>query len=295
MPLQDVASAPDRGPCHDMRRAGATRSAGPLALVLRPLANRLCGRSDVLESIRLMVPTALKQPVRQLVAAWDSARRSRALERATHALRRAVRAGGVSPALCHELRAAWGNPAWTADAEFLAAIASRALAGRGPVLECGSGLSTLVLGVIADECRRTVWSLEQDREWYRFMCGVLQRFAVRGVTLWHAPLVARGEFVWFDLGTHRLPPVFGDVVCDGPAVLPQEWPDPLHTGWRAGVVPELQRRGIRFGQIVLDDANDPRCPDLCRRWNSLGVATRVVPTATGAYVVGCPVQLEDRS
>lgn len=244
---------------------------------------------------RPLVPTSLKQPVRQFVEAWDSALRSRALERGVRALRRAVRARAVTPALCHRLREAWGNQAFTADAEFLAVIASRALAGPGPVLECGSGLSTVVLGVIADEWGSMVWSLEQDQRWYQFVRGMLLRFNVRGVTLWHAPLVERGDFVWFDLGARGLPPAFGDVVCDGPAVLPGEWPEPWHMGWRVGVVPELQRLGIRFGEIVLDDADDPRCPELRRRWSSLGVTTRVLPSATGSYVVGQTIQRTDRS
>ncbi|HEY6224671.1 MAG TPA: hypothetical protein VIW26_12870, partial [Gemmatimonadales bacterium] len=169
----------------------------------------------MLKGIRLG-PTSLKHSARQFADAWASVRRSRALERAIRTLRHAVRAGRVSPDVCQELRVAWGNPGWTADAEFLAAVASRA-PGHGPVLECGSGLTTLILGVIADEHGSNVWTLEQDHRWSRYMDGVLRRFAIRSVALWHAPLVGRGDFVWFDLGPrvtqHRRP------VADDPSEL----------------------------------------------------------------------------
>jgi len=236
------------------------------------------------------MPPSLKAPVRRLLNAWNAPRRSHALKRVTRELRRAVQAGAVSPALCHDLRAVWGNPAWTADAEYLACIAARALERRGPVLECGSGLSTLVLGVIADESGTNAWSLEQDGRWHRFMSAVLDRLGIRRVALWHAPLVTCGDLVWFDLGARRLPATLMHVFCDGPSVLPQDWPEPFHGGWRAGVVPELQRCGVRFAEIVLDDADDPRCSALRRRWNALGVATRIVRTATGSLLIGRDVR-----
>src|ERR1051325_5261486 len=281
MPPQDVAPAPGGGPCHDIRRARATsgdcrkqRAGTRSATLLRAVPP---GRRHVLKGIRLG-PTSLKHSARQFADAWASVRRSRALERAIRTLRHAVRAGRVSPDVCQELRVAWGNPGWTADAEFLAAVASRA-PGHGPVLECGSGLTTLILGVIADEHGSNVWTLEQDHRWSRYMDGVLRRFAIRSVALWHAPLVGRGDFVWFDLGARRLPPQLARVVCDGPAVLGDALPEPIHTSWRVGVVPERQRIGIRSAEILLADGDERRCPGLRRRWEALGVATRVVRTA----------------
>jgi len=240
---------------------------------------------QLLDHIRPLVPSALKRPVRQLLDSWETARRSRALHRAVAALRREVQAGAISPALWPELREAWGNTAFSADAGYLAEIAARALARRGPVLECGSGLSTLVLGVIADARQAGVWSLEQDGEWLRLVSGILAQFAVRRVALWHTPLVLRGDYAWFDLTGRDLPRAFLHVFCDGPAVLPH-WPALFHLGWRRGVVPELLRLGIGFDDIVLDDADDPRCGALCEYWNLLGVATRIVETGSGPFVVG---------
>jgi hypothetical protein len=240
---------------------------------------------QLLDHIRPLVPAALKRPVRQLLESWETSRRSRALQRAVAALRREVQAGAISPALWPELREAWGNTAFSADAGYLAEIAARALARRGPVLECGSGLSTLVLGVIADTRQARVWSLEQDGEWLRLVSGMLAQFAVRRVALWHTPLVLRGDYAWFDLAGRDLPRAFLHVFCDGPAVL-SHWPAPIHLAWRRGVVPELLQLGIGFDEIVLDDADDPRCGALCEYWSQLGVTTRVVQTASGPFVIG---------
>lgn len=240
---------------------------------------------QLLDHIRPLVPSALKRPMRQLLDSWETSRRSRALQRAVAALRREVQAGAISPSLWPELREAWSNTAFSADAGYLAEIAARALSRRGPVLECGSGLSTLVLGVIADARQAGVWSLEQDGEWLHLVSGVLTQFAVRRVALWHTPLVLHAGYAWFDLAGRDLPRAFLHVFCDGPAVL-SHWPAPIHLGWRRGVVPELLRLGIGFDEIVLDDADDARCDALCRCWNGLGVATRVIQTDSGPFVVG---------
>lgn len=239
----------------------------------------------LLERLRPLVPPAIKRPARLLFDSWETSRRSRTLERAVAALRREVQSGAISAALWPELCAAWGNTSFSADAGYQAEIAARALARRGPMLECGSGLSTLVLGVIADARHAGVWSLEQDREWHRLVSTMLARFGIQRVALWHTPLVPRGDYAWFDLTGRDLPRAFLHVFCDGPAVLPH-WPARLHAGWRRGVVPELLRLGIGFDEIVLDDADDARCEALTRYWNRLGVATRIVQTPSGPFVIG---------
>jgi hypothetical protein len=52
------------------------------------------------------------------------------------------------------------------------------------------------------------------------------------------------------------------------------------------VVPILAERHVHFGEILLDDADDPRCGGLRRIWEAAGIATEVVETATGPMVVG---------
>jgi hypothetical protein len=63
----------------------------------------------------------------------------------------------------------------------------------------------------------------------------------------------------------------------------------MKTNWRAGVVPVLQRRGITFDEILLDDSSDRRCDQLRETWRSLGVESRVLDTSTGGLVVANPI------
>lgn len=131
---------------------------------------------------------------------------------------------------------AWGNE-WAAAPGFLAAAAKLA-PECGPVLECGSGLTTLVLGAAGIE----VHALEHDLGWYRRVRAALDRYGITSVRLTYAPLDESG---WY-----RSPfgpsTEFGLVVIDGP---------PRAYG-RDGLFRVL---GHAIGDAVwlMDDADDP--------------------------------------
>lgn len=56
----------------------------------------------------------------------------------------------------------WGNESWSAQYEFLAAMLRYCDGAEGPILECGSGLSTVLLGLVAQRRGQIVWSLEHE-------------------------------------------------------------------------------------------------------------------------------------
>lgn len=120
----------------------------------------------------------------------------------------------------------------------------------------------------------------------RAHAGALLAHEILSVDLRHAALRVNGEYAWFEIDPRQLPSWFAHVYCDGPSVLPDQWPEPQYSNWRGGVVPILRSLGIGFDEILLDDAEDPRCPIVRERWAALGIKTEVVSTPTGSFVIG---------
>ncbi|MCP4303664.1 MAG: hypothetical protein GY788_02040 [bacterium] len=104
---------------------------------------------------------------------------------------------------------AWGNPKYTAPASMIAAAFHSAKVGDGPVLETGSGLTTLALGASGAE----VHTLESDPVWWQRVDRLLRQAGMNNVHLHYAPLsMATG---WYNIAD-PLQKRFGLVVCDGP-------------------------------------------------------------------------------
>ncbi|HEU0199408.1 MAG TPA: hypothetical protein VFR86_03145 [Burkholderiaceae bacterium] len=148
-------------------------------------------------------------------------------------------------ALARQLLQGWANETMSPSAEYLQAVWRHAARTPGPILECGSGLTTLVLGVAARAQGRGVWSLEHDRFWARTIRAALQRYGVDGVRVCLAPLRNYGAFSWYDPQC-ALPADFSLVLCDGP---PGTTP-----GGRYGLMPVLGLNLRRGCVVLLDDA-----------------------------------------
>ncbi len=192
--------------------------------------------------------------------------------------------GGIGLPLIQQVIEAWNNPGYVCDAGFLRESCAPASMGSGSILDCGSGISTVLLAALAARRDVTVWSLEQDEAWYHEMLRVLRALRLTNVVLWHTPLRSYGDFVWFDLDGRELPRHFSIVSCDGPAVTHTAWPSHQYAQWRVGVVPVLKNLDVSFEQIFLDDAEDPRCAVVVERWRREGLLAEEVGTPTGRLV-----------
>lgn len=157
-----------------------------------------------------------------------------------------------------ELVYGWGNAGFSSEPEYLDAVAAEAAATRGAILECGSGLTTLVLTTIAAGEGRAVWSLEADPDWCRTIQLALGRLGL-SAELRLAPLRNYGDFDWYDVESLELP-LFSLVVCDGPAGRTR--------GGRFGLVPVLRDRLDVGCTILLDDAERPGEREVLRRWDA---------------------------
>ncbi len=157
-----------------------------------------------------------------------------------------------------ELVRAWGNEGWSALHEYARAVVSEARAATGPILECGSGLTTLILGATASPRAQHIISLENSPEWGARTRRHLRLAGLHRVRLHVAPLRSHGESDWYDVPVRGLPPAFHLVVCDGPPGTTR--------GGRAGLLPAMRGRLAPGCVILLDDAGREHERELGIRW-----------------------------
>ena len=167
-----------------------------------------------------------------------------------------VAAGNVE--LLQTLVRAWGNISYSAMPEYLAALVAAAATARGDILECGSGLSTVLLAIAARKAGVRVWSLEHIPKWKSRVERALRQRGDGTAHVVYAPLKQYDGFWWYDVS--RLPQdlTFDMVVCDGP---PADTP-----GGRYGLLPTIGPRLIEGAEIFMDDAGRPDELAIMRRW-----------------------------
>jgi hypothetical protein len=150
----------------------------------------------------------------------------------------------VDQRLLERLTFGWGNR-YSAHTEYMAAYLRYASRSKGPVLECGSGLSTLLLGVVAAHHGNQVLSLEHDLTWGDRVQKLLQRWQIKSVELNIDKLQRYWGFDWYRIPDVQLPQKFSLVVCDGP---------PGETfGGRYGLIPMMAKYLGPNTTILLDD------------------------------------------
>ncbi len=167
-------------------------------------------------------------------------------------------------AMLDDLIYGWGNEGYSALNEFLQSCIREYRSVDGPVLECGSGLSTVILGALADRLNREHWVLEHDRNWAARLQACLNRYDIRSVRMCVGPLKDYGDYSWYGEFPDAMPDAFPLVICDGP---------PGDTaGGRFGLVPVMRAKFPRGSIILLDDVgrHGERC--VADRWQQeLGV------------------------
>ena len=117
---------------------------------------------------------------------------------------------------------------------------------------------------MAEKRNLTIWSLEQDAEWFDFIAQTLVTHGIRNVELKHVPLKDFGGYVWYEIDKLNLPKYFELVLCDGPFIFDNG--GGVSQQWRYGLVPVLSERSIGVKEILLDDASEPRAANLLDRW-----------------------------
>jgi hypothetical protein len=183
----------------------------------------------------------------------------------------AFRQGILNRRVFQLLSMGWGNEGWSADTSYLEAVCRYASRIRGPILECGSGLSTILLGIVA--CDR-ITSLEQMPEWKEHVQLVAKKHSVH-VNVIYAPLIDYGGFHWYTLPESQLKQ-YELVICDGP---------PSATvGGRYGLLPVAKRLLSPTAVVLMDDAERSGEQAIMERWKrEFGVQCEELCTLSGSY------------
>jgi hypothetical protein len=199
-----------------------------------------------------LVPLRVRAYIRKRQHAWQCAIM---LRRGIRRLRKHPRGRDQ---IWRDLIDGWDNKRWSAGAEYLDAVAAAAVAEEGPILECGSGLTTLVLATISRRTRSPVWTLEHDARCFQLVQSHLHRFGL-SANVRFTPLHDYGDFDWYDIDASELP-TFSLVVCDGPPKASR--------GGRVGLLPVLGECLAPGCVILLDDAARADERDILERWAS---------------------------
>jgi hypothetical protein len=171
----------------------------------------------------------------------------------------------------------WGNDNWSALDEYLAGCVDHALSSPGSILECGSGLSTILVGAIAKKRGQRHWALEHTPAWASRVRKYLNRYELDSVVLCETPLKDYGDYCWYDAPLESMPDSLSLVICDGP---------PGSTkGGRYGLVPIMRKRLKAGCVILLDDAGREPERAIASRWEAeLGTSSSRILGSLKPYI-----------
>jgi hypothetical protein len=157
---------------------------------------------------------------------------------------------------------AWGNLGYGGTVRLLRHVCRlvKRCAGR-PILECGSGASTVLAGILGERYRCRLVSLEHDPGWADHVDGVLRRFRVTRADLHLAPLRSYGDFSWYTYPDVVREETFAAVVCDGPPAATR--------GGRFGLLPVAGPSLSPDCVVLLDDTHRYGERQVIARWRRL--------------------------
>lgn len=147
----------------------------------------------------------------------------------------AIRAGTADAGTYLELYSVWGNT-WAMSPEGLYTCSLLARNASGPILDCGSGLSSLVLAASTD---RQVHSLEQSPDWAGRIERLAQEHGLTNLHVHRRSLIPCGKWTWYEQPPRDR---YALAICDGPS----------GDGNRGGLF-DVMRDEISAASIIVDD------------------------------------------
>lgn len=153
--------------------------------------------------------------------------------------------GDSSPEVFNEIFK-WHGEEWSMGPRGMSDWYHACLEAKGPILEVGSGLTTILGGIACMRNGQMVHALEHDLSWFQHVRNWIQLWKVKPIALYYAPLQEYpGDLLWYEID-ESLPKKFDVALIDGP---------PRRYG-REGVYKLLMDR-IKDAKWIIDDVDDP--------------------------------------
>lgn len=160
--------------------------------------------------------------------------------------------------LINDLIEGWGNKDWSARNDFIRVSIKEASKCKGTILECGSGLTTLLIGIVAGKNGRELWSLENSTAWAARVRKHLKKYGISNAYLCLGDLKNYGEYEWYGPSMKLIPDNISLILCDGPPASVK--------GGRYGVLPIMRGKLGKGCVILLDDYNREDEQRIMDRW-----------------------------
>jgi hypothetical protein len=122
-----------------------------------------------------------------------------------------------------ELYAHWGDPLPQAAEAFLRSALAEAARAEGPIVQCGAGLATLVLGRLchaAGQQARQLWCLDHDPHWSNVVRSWLTQYQIRSTHVITSRARLFDGYVWYGVEPARLAANISLVLCEGARAAP---------------------------------------------------------------------------
>ncbi len=205
--------------------------------------------------IKKCLPKKLKQSARNTIDLIN-------FYRSINELKKISNPDDLSIDLIHRLSVSWGNTGWSLSEQAVKDIVNLSFSVNGSILECGSGLSTIILSVLhRNNSDIVIWSLEHDQKWHSKVNIWLKKLNLTNVKLIESPLIKYNSYDWYDISDLLLPTDLNLIICDGP---------PGSTrGGRFGAMPVLKEYLNTEFVIFLDDTCRLTENSLMNKWSEL--------------------------
>ena len=196
----------------------------------------------------------------------------RCMQRIVDVHQRPISIGAIAEAFAY-----WGDPLSPGDESYVRSCIAEIGATQGAVLQCGAGLSTLVLGAACagDKRERQVWCLEHDRHWASTIRSWLTEYRVANTHVIHSRAQMFDGFSWYSVDTGRLAKSYSLVLCEGVRASPRG---------AFGALRKLEGRLAPAFVLMAREAGSQAELKLLKTWADANGAKFVILDSQGGFV-----------